>query len=202
MKRQTAILGTALLTIGFGSPVLANEAGDWLVKAGPYGVLPKSGNSDIVNVDDGFSLGFSGSYFFTDRFAIELLAALPFSHDIHLRGGGGKVGETKHLPPTVSAQYHIPLSDATRLYLGAGLNYTTFFDTETAGGLANSDLDLDDSFGLALQLGADFDLNDSWFLNIDVRYIDIETDAKLDGTDLTTVEIDPWVIGFNVGWRL
>ncbi|MEL7449749.1 MAG: OmpW family outer membrane protein [Pseudomonadota bacterium] len=202
MKRQTAILGTALLTIGFGTPVLANEAGDWLVKAGPYGVLPKSGNSDIANVDDGFSLGFSGSYFFTDRFAIELLAALPFSHDIELRDGGATVADTKQLPPTLSAQYHFPLSDAARMYVGAGLNYTTFFDESTEGALAGTDLELDDSFGLALQLGADFDLNDKWFLNIDVRYIDIETDAKLDGADLTTVEIDPWVVGFNIGWRL
>ena len=62
-------------------------------------------------------------------------------------------------------------------------------------------MSLDDSIGLALQLGADFDINENWFFNIDLRYIDIESDADLDGSALTTVEIDPWVVGLNLGWR-
>ena len=67
---------------------------------------PDSDNSEIISVDDGASLIFNGSYFFTPNVALEVLAALPFSHDIELLGGGGNVGETKHLPPTVSVQHH------------------------------------------------------------------------------------------------
>ncbi|MCC9004298.1 MAG: hypothetical protein LM549_17010, partial [Candidatus Competibacter sp.] len=84
---------------------------------------------------------------------------------------------------------------------GLGLNYTFFFDESTEGALSGSDLKLDDSWGLAAQVGMDFDVAPNWFLNVDVRYIDIDTKAKLDGVSIGTVEIDPWVVGFNVGTR-
>jgi outer membrane protein len=176
------------------------DAGDWDLKAGPYLVSPKSDNSDIVSVDDGVSLGFSVSYAFTDNWAFEVLAATPFSHDINLVGGD-KVAEVKHLPPTFSLQYHWINDSAFRPYVGFGLNYTTFFDESTSGALDGVDLSLDDSFGFAAQLGGNFELNERWFLNLDLRWINIETDAKLDGVDAGKVEIDPFVGGLNIGYR-
>ena len=44
-------------------------------------------------------------------------------------------------------------------------------------------------------------INDNWLVNFDVRWIDIETDAKLNGSALATVEIDPWVVSINAGYR-
>ena len=193
------VFSSVLLAIAAG-PAAAAEAGDWTFRAGPYLVAPKSDNSDIVSVDDGYSLGFTLSYNYSDSWAVELLAATPFSHDINLNGGG-KVAETKHLPPTLSIQYHWVNETAFRPYVGLGLNYTTFFDESTEGALAGSDLSLDDSFGFASQLGANFMLNDRWDLNIDIRWINIETDATLDGADIGTVEIDPVVGGINLGYR-
>ncbi len=87
------------------------------------------------------------------------------------------------------------------MYVGAGINWTIFFDESTTGALEGANLELDDSVGLALQVGADYDIGENWFINADVRYIDIETDATLDGAALETVKIDPWVIGLNLGWR-
>ncbi len=196
-----AIVLMSLGVLAFSSQAaVAADAGDWTLRAGPYLVSPKSGNSDIVSVDDGTSLGFTVSYHFTPNWAFEVLAALPFSHDIDLVGGG-KVAETKHLPPTFSLQYHWQNDTAFKPYVGFGLNYTTFFDESTEGALAGTSLSLDDSFGIATQLGADFELNDRWFLNVDLRWINIETDATLDGADLGSVEIDPFVGGINVGYR-
>ncbi len=88
-----------------------------------------------------------------------------------------------------------------RPYVGVGLNYTFFFDEETKGALSGADLELDDSWGLAGQVGMDFDVAPNWFVNVDVRYIDIDTKAKLDGVGIGTVEIDPWNVGLNVGTR-
>lgn len=189
-----------LLSLLAGNAAAEATAGEWLVRAGPYLVSPKSDNSDVVDVDDGVSLGFNFTYRFTPNWALEVLAATPFGHDIKLKDGT-EVGETKHLPPTISIQYHWMADGRFRPYVGAGVNYTLFFDEETSGPLAGSDLSLDESFGLAFQWGADFDLNDDWFLNLDVRYIDIESDAELDGDALTTVEIDPWVFGAEIGYR-
>ncbi|NOX49523.1 MAG: OmpW family protein, partial [Gammaproteobacteria bacterium] len=52
------------------------------------------------------------------------------------------------------------------------------------------------------QIGLDIDLTERWFVNIDVRYIDIDTKAKLNGSSLGTVNIDPWLYGLNLGFRL
>ncbi|MBL8267445.1 OmpW/AlkL family protein, partial [Steroidobacter sp.] len=86
-------------------------------------------------------------------------------------------------------------------YVGAGLNYTLFFDEKTTGALDGADLELDPSWGLAAQLGLDVHLGGSWFANIDARWLDIDTDAKLDGASLGTVEIDPYAFGVSIGRR-
>jgi len=83
----------------------------------------------------------------------------------------------------------------------AGLNFALFFDEETTGPLAGSDLKLDDVFGLAAQIGFDYDLSAAMFLNMDARWMDIDTDASLDGAALETVEIDPFVYSLTVGWK-
>ncbi len=195
---------TALIVVFACGQVYA-EAGDWLFRIGGSNVAPKSDNNDIVEVDDGTQLTFNATYFFTNNWAVEVLAALPFEHDIKL-DGGPRVGDTKHLPPTVTAQYHFIPDGAVRPYVGLGLNYTIFFEEGTTGPLAGTDLELDPSFGLAAQVGVDFDLTEKWFLNAEVRYIDIETDGKVKipgapNIDVGTVEIDPWLFGVNVGFK-
>jgi outer membrane protein len=173
-------------------------AADWIFRVGAHNVNPKSDNHAVVNVDDGTSLTFNLTYMVNDNVGVELLAAAPFKHDINLNGGG-RVAETKHLPPTLSLQYHFMPQARFRPYVGAGLNYTLFFSEDTTGALAGTRLELDPSFGIAAQLGADIQLNDSWFLNFDVRWFDIDADAKLDGADLGTVAIDPFAVGISVG---
>ena len=196
----------AIVLVGWSVNVFA-EAGDWLFRIGGSVVAPKSDNLKIraldntkVEVDDGYSLTFTGAYFLTNNWAIEVLAAAPFKHDIEV--GGAEVAETKHLPPTVSVQYHFIPDGKVRPYVGLGVNYTFLFEEDIDG----ASLELDDSVGLAAQVGIDFDVADDMFINVDVRYIDIESDAelKLPGggkLDLGTVEIDPIVAGVHIGWR-
>jgi outer membrane protein len=197
-KLTKGILVLAML--GASSVATANEAGDWLVRIGGSQVDPKSNNGDVVNVDADSSISATLSYMLTEHWAIDVLAAWPFEHDINLNGGP-EVGSTKHLPPTVSVQYHFLPNADFQPYVGLGINYTTFFDEETTGPLAGSDLSLDDSWGVAAQVGIDWMLGDTWFFNLDARYIDIETDAFLDGAFLEKVEIDPMVYGAHIGFR-
>lgn len=204
MKRLTIALAAVVAAFSLVSPASAHEEGTWVVRAGIGSVQPDSNNLDLgaagmIEVDDGASLTLNFTYMFTPNWAVDVLAAWPFTHDITL--GGVDVAETDQLPPTVSMQYHFAPDSMFQPYVGAGLNYTTFFSTDTKGPLAASSLDLDDSFGLALQLGADLQVNESWLVNLDVRYIDIESDAKLDGADLGAVTIEPWVYSLSVGYR-
>ena len=156
---------------------------------------------------------------FANHLGIGVLGATPFKHNIN--GGGDipgdvKLGETKHLPPTLTLQY-FPMhsSSAFQPYVGAGVNYTTFFEEKTtqalnnALGVASSELELDDSVGVAVELGMDYMLSENFGLNAAMWWADINTDATVkvyDGagnylaqTDEFEVEIDPMVymVGFT-----
>lgn len=200
--RSFSLLLVAVVATSFWAPeATAHEDGDKLLRVGIGMVDPKSDNGNVASVDSGTTLVFNGTWFVSDNVGIELLASLPFSHDVNLAADGTKVGETKHLPPTLSVQYYFDTASAFDPYVGLGLNYTLFFDEETTGPLAGLDLSLDDSLGVAAQIGFDYQLSDSMFMNLDARWINIETDATLDGVALETVEIDPVVYSVTLGWK-
>ncbi|MBW6391725.1 MULTISPECIES: OmpW/AlkL family protein [Halomonadaceae] len=194
------LTATALLA---SSQALAYNQGDFITRVGVAHVDPKSDNGSLANdaidveVDSDTNLGFTLAYLFHDKLGVELLAALPFKHDIQLNGV--EAASTKHLPPTLTLQYY-PLGgtdNQIQPYAGIGLNYTHFFDESTELG----DLELDSSWGLAGQLGIDVRLDDSWGVNAAAWYVDIDTDASLDGADLGTVNIDPWVFMAGISYR-
>jgi outer membrane protein len=191
----------AALALGLAGGAGAAHASEWFVRAGGHYVDPKSDNHAVVNVDAAESLTFNVTYMLAPHWGVELLAALPFSHDIRLNADGSRVAETKHLPPTLSVQYHFLPDARFRPYAGVGLNATLFFDEKTTGALQGSDLSLDDSYGPAAQLGMDVDLGGDWLLNVDARWFDIDSAARLDGAGIGTVSIDPYAFGLSVGRR-
>jgi len=199
-KIKTALCTAVLLTTAAANTAMAMDQGDWLIRAGASYINPKSNNHEIVSVDSKTGFTFNFSYFMTDAWAVEVLAAWPYKHDIELRDGT-KVGSTKQIPPTVSIQYHWAPDSVFQPYVGVGMNYTNFFDEKTTGLLEGVDLDLDGSWGIAGDIGADIKLNDQWFLNVSIRYMDIETKAKLDGESIGKVKISPWIYGGHVGFR-
>ncbi|MBN0989457.1 OmpW/AlkL family protein [Amphritea pacifica] len=182
---------------------MAYEAGDMILRVGAANVDPQTSNNTLVpglDVDANTQLGITGTYMLTDNLGLELLAATPFKHDITLNGA--KVGDTKHLPPTLSLQYYpMDSSSAFQPYVGLGINYTAFFSENTTGALAGTKLQLDSSWGLAGQIGVDYSLNDQWLLNAAVWKMDINTDVKVDGTNLGEIEIDPMVYMVSVGYK-
>ncbi|RYZ71215.1 MAG: OmpW family protein [Lysobacteraceae bacterium] len=193
-------LGLALALAGLATPALAQSAGDWTLGVGVHQVNPKSGNGALaggtlaVDVDSDIKPTITFEYFVRDNLGIEVLAALPFKHDIAI-DGLGTVGSTKHLPPVVSLQYHFNGGGKVSPFVGAGINYTTFFSEDTQGALAASKLKLDDSWGLAAHAGVDFAMGQRGALRVDVRWADIDTKVELDGAGIGTVNIDPLVYG-------
>ena len=187
------------------TPALAQTAGSWTVGVGAHNVEPKSGNGTLVatplgdlTMDVGTNVRptITAEYFVKDNLGIEVLAALTFQHDIAVTGVG-KVGSTKHLPPTVSLQYHFG-QGKVKPFVGLGVNYTRFFSTKTEGPIAGAELELSDSWGLAGHVGLDVQIGDKSAIRIDYRKIDIDTKAKLNGANLGTrnqVNIDPSVYG-------
>lgn len=201
LRRLTVAAALVAGIVGGGSAV-AHEAGDWLVKVGVTHIKPKSDNGNVINDSVGIDVGNSTrpsvslTYMATENIGLELLGAFPFKHDIDA-AGLGNIGSTKHLPPTLSLQWHFLPDSKIQPYVGVGVNYTTFFSTKSSLG----DLDLSDSWGLAAQVGVDIELNKNWFMNADVRYIDINSKVKLDGQRIGKVHIDPIVATVGIGYR-
>ena len=190
----------AALALGsLATPALAQSAGDWTIAVGAHQVNPKSDNGSLagntldVEVGSDIKPTITAEYFVADHLGIEVLASWPFEHAIAINGLG-TVGSTKHLPPTVSLQYHFGQGKVTP-FLGAGVNFTVFGSEQTSGALAGSRLELDKSWGLAAHAGIDFRLGERSAIRVDARWIDIDTDARLDGVDLGTVQIDPLIYG-------
>lgn len=148
-----------------------------------------------LDVKDNTQLGLSASLPITGNLAVGVLAATPFKHDITL--AGKKIGTTKHLPPTVTLQYHFNNGSAVKPYVGIGANYTKFFDEDSSLGSLN----LDSSTGLAGELGVDYNFNKHWGVNGAAWYADIKTDATLGGATLGEVDISPWVYMVGVSYK-
>ncbi|MFS4582700.1 OmpW/AlkL family protein [Phaeobacter sp. C3_T13_0] len=199
MIRMVSALALGAALAALTSPTLAqpysHSRGDWTLGIGIANVNPKSDNGTLADaaaiIDDNTALTFTAEYFIRDNIGIELLAASPFEHDISLNGA--YTATTKHLPPTLSVNYHFPTQTRFKPFVGVGINYTTFFEESSPAGV----ISLDDSVGLALNLGADWQISDRGALRVNVRYMDIETDVTLNGTTIGTAEIDPVTVGFG-----
>jgi outer membrane protein len=212
---RTFKLGVLAAAVMAAAPaVQAYEAGDFIGRVGVVTVAPDASSDPITNlssdarvdVDNDTQLGLTLSYMLTDQLGLGVLAATPFSHDIKGDGdlaGLGKLAETKQLPPTITLQY-FPMPSGSKLqpYVGAGVNYTVFFDEQTAGALAGTDIKLDDSFGLAAEVGLDYMITENIGVNAAVWWIDIDTEAKIEAVNQTVdVEIDPLVYMVGLSYK-
>jgi outer membrane protein len=212
--RKSLLLAAATLLCA--TNVFAHEQNELFFRVGAASVQPDASSGTVlgggVDVENATNLGFSGTWFINKHWGVEVLAALPFEHDIVGSGAlkGVDIGSTKHLPPTISVQYYPLESDSFQPYVGLGLNYTSFFDTETTKTLdtalnGKTGLSLDYSTGIAYQLGADFKVSDNIYINAAVWKIDIDTTANIDvnGSHAASVDvsIDPAVFMLGVGFK-
>ena len=225
--KKSALATLVLAALVSAPSAFAYEAGDIIVRAGLTSVSPNDDSSNVnvdalggnvgmgVEVDSNTQLGLNLVYMLDANWGLEVLAATPFTHDVTLIDtadnglglGDGKLAEVTHLPPTVSAVYFFDTNSAFTPYVGVGVNYTIFFDEEFTGAREEqtfTDLELDNSFGLAAQVGFDFQVDDNWSINASARYIKIDTTAEFTVADVkgsVDVDIDPYVFTISAGYK-
>lgn len=205
MKR---LLLSALATSLVIAAPAAAEQGDWLVRLRGLHVVPNEEATITpiggdVDIDTSVVPELDISYFVRDNWAVELILGVT-PHDVSAVGtsaGDIDLGDVTLLPPTLTVQYHFNPEGQVRPYVGAGVNYTTFFDEDLPSGSALSTIDYDDSFGFAAQAGLDFALENDWLVNLDIKYIDINSDVLIDGAVAADVDIDPVIFGIGLGRR-
>lgn len=214
-----AIFTLGVAAMAAGAPLKA-EAGDWILRARAIAVAPQGNSSGItptfpnerVSVNTAYSPELDVTYMVTNNLGLELIAATTkhsATGKTGTTGSIGKLADTWVLPPTLTLQYHFMPDAKFRPYVGAGINYTIFYNSRASGSLeeavGKTDVSMSNSLGWALQAGADIPLNEKVFLNFDIKYIDIDTTARLTTTAIgqqrVNIGIDPLVIGFGVGMR-
>lgn len=217
MKKLALAIATSTALLAASSAAMAHQAGDIFVRGGPILVVPNTDTHRYANnalpydfdVNSNLQLGLTGTYMITDNIGVELLAATPFSHEIK-QAGLGTIAKTKQLPPSLYVQYYFLNADSpARPYVGAGLNYTTFFNEKFNGTLAShgftaTDLKLKDSWGPALNAGIDIKITDKLFFNTSVWWAKIKTKAtfNLDGKPQEArVTLDPTVFFVGLGYK-
>ncbi len=178
----------------------------WIVRARGIYVMPSEGDNldgAQVNISDAIVPELDFTYFFSKNLAVELILGTT-KHDVEVEAEGdiADLGHVWLLPPTLSLQYHF-YAGKFKPYVGAGVNYTFFYGIDE-GNLVEG-MDYDNAFGFAIQAGADYDLNEKWFINVDFKKLFLSTDVEVNtGEDVLDVEvdIDPLIIGVGVGYRL
>ena len=217
---KPALAAATLLTLGLTSfSAAAYEAGDWVVRGRLIHVDTNEDSSTIrtngasnagsgVNVTSDTVPELDITYMWTPHWGTELILGTT-QHTVDGSGTLASLGgiiDTNVLPPTLTLQYHFKPNSNIRPYAGVGVNYTAFYDEKVTGGLdaANAKVKIDNSWGLAFQAGVDVDINKDWFVNFDVKYIDIDTTAHFKNTAVAArasvdVDLQPWVFGIGIG---
>lgn len=214
MKFRTLVLAAAATALAGAAQAQdagawrAPVAGDWIVTGRVSNVssgtdapiVTAAGVDTGLHVDVGDStmptLGFT--YFLTDHWAVEGILGTT-RHEIRAQGGATDVAvhETWVLPPVVTLQYRPLTGGRVSPYVGAGVNAMLFYSGEDKNGFT---VDLDNGFGLAVQVGADIGLTGPWSLNVDVKKVWFDTDADVNAGALASdVDLDPWVVSVGVG---
>lgn len=222
MSKSKYVLMAAAAAFAGNAAIAQEAANPWQVRGRILAVMPDE-SADLtvggaalggdVDIDAGYVPELDITYFFSDNIAAELILGVT-PHDVTATNvaavGGADVdlGDVTLLPPTLTLQYHFKSDSNITPYIGAGLNYTLFFD-ENAGPVADS-IDYDASFGGALQAGVDIDMDGvpgGWLFNVDVKKIWINTDVTVDFTTAlgatvdADVDINPWVVGVGFGYK-
>ena len=211
MNIYKTIVGLSLTTSALIAPAAyASSVEDpWLVRLRAIAVVPdESANIDPiggdVQIDDRFVPELDISYFFTENIAAELVLATT-NHDVGVSNsslGDVDLGDVWLLPPTVNLQYHFSPRGSIRPYVGAGVNYTFFLEPDSGDAVS---VNYDNGFGLSLQAGVDIPVNDTYFVNFDIKKVFLGTDVSVNagaaGFVNADVDIDPLIIGVGVGRR-
>lgn len=198
------VLTLSLAAVGMISSTAMAQDATWLLRGRVVNIAPANqsdpvggtGAADRISVSKKTIPEFDVTYFFSPNIAAELILTYPQKHTVYL--DGADIGTFKHLPPTLSAQYHFAPNADVRPYLGVGVNYTNLSKVNLLagkGGLEHS------SFGLSLQAGVDFVIDKNWSVNLDIKKVQIRSDVSISGAKVSAVKVDPVLVGVGFGYR-
>jgi outer membrane protein len=212
-KFATAFTAIALACTGIAAH--AQAEGPWLVRVRAVHLDSANTNNDqlksvltsVVKSSSEASINNKWlpevdiSYFITPNIAAELILTVPQKQDLSITGVG-KIGSFKHLPPTLSAQYHFTPKATFRPYVGLGVNYTNISSVKFDSNVSSLNLGLKHgSWGASAQIGADYEISKNLYLNVDIKKVQIKTTVYSNNTEIGKFKVDPVLVGVGLGMR-
>ena len=200
MKKQ--VIAAAVLCSLVSGAAFAQQAkdGPWMVRVRAVDLV--SSNSDStglgLSINNKWIPDVDISYFFNKNISAELILTVPQQHTLTSSKLGKDIGTVDHLPPTLLLQYHFDGNGGFKPYVGAGINYTRFTQSDILGGAATVDKD---SWGGALQVGVDIPLSGNMYLNVDVKKVYLKTNVYVGSVNAGEFKVDPVLVGVGLGWR-
>ena len=216
--RTGLLLGSMLAGVLLAGPAAAwstdeggFQAGAFLVRGRLIDVIPQTSSSSIsviggdVNVTSTLAPEVDFSYFVTDNLSAELIAATT-RHTMSASNtaiGPVQVGTTWVLPPALTLQWHFLPKETFSPYVGAGINYTFFYDSKGPGsGSPITRVSMQNNVGAVIQAGVDWNISGRLYANVDVKQIFLNTQASLNsGAIVAKTALNPTVVGAGMGWR-
>ncbi|MCH8854863.1 MAG: OmpW family protein [Proteobacteria bacterium] len=203
MKLSTAVLALSAALATLAAPAARADEGPWLMRVRALNL--NSANKDSTGL--GLSINnktfpeVDFSYFFAPNLAAELILTYPQKHTLY--SNGSEIGSLKHLPPTLTLQYHFNPTGTVRPYIGAGVNYTNFsgvsfspaVQTALQPSLKSS------SWGAAIQVGADLEISKGIYLNFDLKKVSLGTTVYSNGASAGKFKVDPTLASVGLGGR-
>ncbi|MGY4157761.1 outer membrane protein [Bradyrhizobium sp. USDA 4461] len=196
----------------------------WMIRLRALGVLPDTAGSSVnvagapalsspasgLSISDQVVPELDITYFFTNNVAAELILGVT-RHHVSGTGtlNGLDVGKAWLLPPTLTLQYHFTDFGRLKPYIGAGINYTVFFNQSAANtsfaGSTVTDLHISNKFGAAVQFGFDYMLDRHWGLNFDVKKLWLRPNYSATVNNVIAVtgraNIDPWLVSGGITYK-
>lgn len=206
MTTPRQLLTLATLAAACATPLAAQaqDSGSWLVRARALYLdsADKDGTAFGLSINNKTFPEVDISYFLTPNLAAELILTYPQKQTVHSTVVGADIGTFKHLPPTLSLQYHFTGLGGFRPYLGAGVNYTRLSSVNFKSNVAALGLSLkQNSYGLAVQAGVDVPVGGGWLLNADLKKVQIGTTVYSKGQSVGKFKVDPLLFSLGFGKR-
>jgi len=211
MYRVLSLSG--LLAAAFAGAAQAQDS-RYYVHVGPGQLAPDedavifAGGSAIpganVSMDSSVTGAVELGWRATPELAVSITGGIPPREDVRATGSlaaFGKLGELQYGPAALTAHYHFNRFGAFQPYVGGGVAVMFVFADDDA---AATNLEVDNAAGGAVQVGADWMLNDRWGLFVDYKkaWFDTSASGNLGGGPFEAeIQVDPSFLHAGATYR-
>jgi outer membrane protein len=162
-----------------------------------------------LDLQSGLGVEFDATLLFTDRFAVELSIGASAPR-LQIRGdASGDIdgGRLWLFPLSAIGQYHHPVYGHWDPYVGLGVSWAVpFYDLPQAAEDAGyEDINFESGPAVVGQLGVNYQVDNRWYVNLDLRYFNSSLDVRVntEDEDFPTVTLDtsPVVVSLGFGYK-